>query len=222
MRTNGSRTAAYKTELHCHSAEGSGCAHEYAPAIVDKYIAAGYTTLCLTNHLLPRVQTWQAEIDRLYTAYETMKSAAGDRLNVLIGAELRFVQNVNDYLVFGFDDNFFAAHPEIPEMGIGKFSALARENGLWIIQAHPFRDGMTVTNPAHVDAIEIMNGHPGHDSRNDMARSWAEKYGKPVTTGTDHHNADHMPRGGIITGEKITCEARLVDVLKSGSYELII
>ena len=40
----------YKTELHCHTVEMSGCASETAAAMIDKYVACGYTTVVLTNH----------------------------------------------------------------------------------------------------------------------------------------------------------------------------
>ena len=98
---------------------------------------------------------------------------------------------------------------------------LARENGILTIQAHPFRMGMVTTHPNEVDGIEVFNGHPGHNSNNDIAEAWAKKYGKIMTSGTDHHNPDHMPDGGILTDEPITSEKQLIEVLRSGNYDLI-
>ncbi|MBR4895857.1 MAG: PHP domain-containing protein, partial [Clostridia bacterium] len=90
-----------------------------------------------------------------------------------------------------------------------------------VIQAHPFRHGMVVTNANAVDAVEIFNGHPGHNSNNDIAEAWARKYGKIMTSGTDHHNPDHMPDAGIRTDFPITSEAVLIETLKSGAFTLI-
>ena len=214
----------YKTELHCHSRDASGCSHESAEGIAEKYIKAGYTTVFLTNHFAPSGgddENWEAKIEKRYRALELLKNAAGDKLNILMGLEFRFVQNSNDYLVFGFDRDYLISRRDILKMGIHSFTKMAREDGILTIQAHPFRFGMMVTNPNDVDGIEIFNGHPGHNSNNDIAEAWAKKYGKIMTSGTDHHDPEHLPRGGILTDFPITGEKQLIEVLKSGEYELI-
>lgn len=214
----------YKTELHCHSKDASGCAHETAEGIAEKYYAAGYTTIFLTNHFIPHAddsENWEAKIEKRYHALQLLENASAGRMNILMGLEFRFVQNINDYLVYGFDKEFLLSHPDMLLGGIKNFTQLARENGIITIQAHPFRFGITNTNPDYVDGIEVYNGHPGHNSNNDIAEAWATKYGKIKTSGTDHHNPDHLPRGGILTDFPITSEKQLVEVLKSGNYELI-
>lgn len=214
----------YKTELHCHSKDASGCSNESAERIVEKYVSAGYATVCLTNHFDPSAQDeahWEEKIDKVYRALELLKDAAGARLHVLMGLEFRFVQNVNDYLVFGFDREYLCSRPDILKMGIRNFTDMARRDGILTIQAHPFRSGMTVVSPEDIDGIEIYNGHPGHNSNNDIAEAWAVKYGKLMTSGTDHHNRDHLPRGGIVTDFPITSERKLIETLKSGNYRLI-
>ena len=142
-------------------------------------------------------------------------------MHILMGLEFRFTQNSNDYLVFGFDKEYLLSHRDMLTMGVKNFTKMAREDGLLTIQAHPFRFGMVVTNPDYVDGIEVFNGHPGHNSNNDIAEAWAEKYGKIKTSGTDHHDPEHQPRGGILTDFPITSEKQLIEVLRSGNYELI-
>ncbi len=214
----------YKTELHCHSKDASGCSHESAEGIAEKYYAAGYTTIFLTNHFIPAAgdaENWEAKIERRYHALEILKTASAGRMNILMGLEFRFTQNINDYLVYGFDREFLSSHPDMLTLGVKGFTELARENGIITIQAHPFRFGITVTRPEYVDGIETYNGHPGHNSNNDIAKAWAEKYGKIQTSGTDHHDPHHKPNGGIMTDFPIESEKQLVEVLKSGNYELI-
>lgn len=214
----------YKTELHCHSKDASGCAHETAEGIAEKYLKAGYTTVFLTNHFSPSsgdADNWEAKVEKRYHALELLKQASNGRLNILMGLEFRFVQNSNDYLVYGYDKDFLLSNKDILTVGIKNFTQIAREKGILTIQAHPFRYGMTVVNPDYVDGIEVFNGHPGHNSNNDIAYAWAEKYCKIKTSGTDHHDPDHQPRGGILTDVPITSEQQLIDILKSGSYELI-
>lgn len=214
----------YKTELHCHSRDASGCSSESAEGIVAKYVKAGYTTVCLTNHFSPSGNDeaeWENKIERLYRAYDILTEAAGDSLIILMGMELRFYNNSNDYLVFGIDRKYLSDRNELFKMGIGNFTKMAREDGLFTIQAHPFRFGMTTVDPRHLDAVEVFNGHPGHNSNNDIAESWADKYGLIKTSGTDHHNPNHMPDGGIITEKPIKTVDELINTLKSGEYKLI-
>lgn len=217
----------YKTELHCHSKEGSGCAHETVEGIVEKYLKHGYSTICLTNHFDPcremdDPEAWRARTESKLAAYDKLVAAAGDRLTILLGFEFRFVQNSNDYLVFGFDRDFIlSGGADLLKMGVRRFTEMARKEGIITIQAHPFRFGMTTTPPDQIDGIEVFNGHPGHNSNNDIAEMWAKKYGKIMTSGTDHHDPHHIPDGGILTDEPITTVAQLVEVLKSGQYDLI-
>ncbi len=217
----------YKTELHCHSKDASGCSSESAEGICEKYLRYGYTTVCLTNHFVAEdtdadPEKWAAKIEHQYAAWEKLKACAAGRLHILMGMEFRFSRNVNDYLVFGFDRAWLYSHTgSILHGSVRDFTRLARPDGILTIHAHPFRVNMTVTDPADVDGIEVFNGHPGHNSHNDVAEAWAKAAGKIMTSGTDHHNPDHMPRGGIRTAEPITSESQLVDVLRSGAYSLI-
>jgi len=224
QRGQGGIRMEYKTELHCHSRDASGCSNESAERIAEKYIAAGYTTVCLTNHFDPSNGDdthWEAKIDRMYHALELLKEAAGSKLNVLMGLEVRFVQNRNDYLVFGFDREYLLARPDILKMGIRDFTRMARGDEILTIQAHPFRVDMTVVEPDFIDGIEVYNGHPDHNSNNDIAEAWAVKYGKIMTSGTDHHDTDHLPRGGIVTDYPIKSVKELIETLTTGTYRLI-
>ncbi len=214
----------FKTELHCHSRDASECSHESAEGIAEKYAAAGYRTVCLTNHFSPAglpESEWDAKIEKLYHAVELLKEAAAGRFTVLMGMELRFHQNSNDYLVFGFDRAFLEEHRDLFHIGLGNFSKIAREKGFLTIQAHPFRNGMTVSDPRRLDGVEVFNGHPGHNSRNAVAEFWAEREGLIKTSGTDHHEPSHQPAGGILTEEPILSVEQLIAVLRSGEYTLM-
>ncbi len=216
----------YKTELHCHSRDGSGCSNESAEGIVKKYLEHGYTTVALTNHFGPAWnpddrEHWMNEIAEKYEAYDKLVKAAEGKLNVIMGMECRFVENCNDYVVLGITREFLETIDVNITKSIRTFAEKAHENGMFIIQAHPFRPHMTMLPPDHVDAIEVYNGHPGHNSHNFLAEAFADHYGKRKTSGTDHHDKGHMPRGGILTDEPITGVEQLIEVLRSGNYELI-
>ena len=217
----------FKTELHCHSLEISECARVNNSDIVRKYTEAGYTTLVLSNHFnygtmkYNKAESWEDFIDKYVGAYENLKKEAEGKLNILLGAELRFKENVNDYLLFGITKEFLLSIPNVFDLKPESFCKIARENGVLFVQAHPFRNSMTVIRPDFLDGVEIFNGHFGHDSRNDIAELWASKFSLIKTSGTDFHYNDSPANGGILTEEEITSMDQLVSILKSGKYELI-
>ena len=221
----------FKTELHCHSAEVSNCAHAYADYIVDRYISEGYSTIVLTNHFNKETfknkrfdmldAPWDEKVDYFMNGYHKMVEAAAGRINIILGMELRFFCEINDYLVYGITEEFLRAHPEMMDSNPKEFSPVVRDAGMLFIQAHPFRNGMKITNPAYLDGVEVNNGHTGHDSRNDIAYAWAEKFGLIKTSGTDFHDVTHVCGSGIATESEIKTTEDLLETLKSGKYEIM-
>ncbi len=211
---------AFLTELHCHTSEVSSCAHQTAEQAAERYLAEGYSTVVVTNHYtkstLERAgEDWQSRFDYYLSGYRKFRDYADGRLAVLLGMELRFTENLNDYLIFGLDEEFIYNHPNLHEMTLKSFRALADKHGLLIVQAHPFRNQMTVMNPDLLHGIEIFNAHAGHDSRNDLALEWCRRHGKIPTSGSDFHDANFHVKGGIATEEKITSMEQLTALLRA-------
>ncbi len=216
----------YKTELHCHTAEVSDCARESAAATVEKYIAAGYTTVVLTNHINPyteyfRDKDYENGMEFFIEGHREMLRHADGRINVLLGAEVCFYNHErNDYLLFGADEDFLRKHCGLMDYGLKTFHEICNENGCLLVQAHPFRPGMTIAYPEYLDGIEVNNGR-NFSNNNDIANMWAERYGLIKTSGTDHHNPGDEPTNGILTEEPITDIHQLTEVLNSGNYRLL-
>jgi hypothetical protein len=79
---------------------------------------------------------------------------------------------------------------------------------------------MTVEDPSPLFGIEVRNG--GTDAfRNDMARIFAEHYGKAMLSGSDFHKEQHLARGGIECNRQIKTPTDLSALLRSGDYTLI-
>lgn len=221
----------FKTEMHVHSASVSNCASATEDEIVRRYIAEGYTSLVLTNHLSRFTyknrrfdhseDPWDVKIDYYMNGYRKMKEAALGRINILLGVELRSNKDGNDYLIHGVDEAFLRSFPEIMDVPIAEVAPRVHEAGGLLFQAHPFRNTIRVTDPAILDGIEVYNGHSEHDSRNDIANMWADKFGLIKISGTDFHHTFHTPGAGILTDEPITTERQLVEILRSGKYRLI-
>ena len=215
----------FKTELHAHTSEVSPCGHVTAPEVAERFIAEGYSSLVITNHYCDYVIdnlkcSWQEKMDYYLHPYHLMKEYAEDRLNVLLGCELRFEGSINDYLIYGMTEEFLRQNPDLHKMSLRTFADLARENNLLVVQAHPFRNGMTVVNPAFLDGMETFNGTPSYDGRNSVADAWAKHYGLIRTSGSDFHNPDQRGYGGILTSAAIRTGEELVAILKSGNYTL--
>ena len=223
----------YKTELHCHCNTVSACAQEEPEALAEQYIEGGYSTIVLTDHLsrFTYLQStlgdisdidWQKKIDYFLSGYERVCRAAKGKLNVILGVELRLNTTESDYLIYGVDEAFLRAHPDMMDMRLREISALVREAGGLFGQAHPFRNYITVSDPELLDGIEVCNLNARHDSRNDIAALWAEKFSLIPTSGGDYHRRGDIENGGgIITDVEIKSGEQLVGVLRSGNYKII-
>ncbi len=222
----------FKTELHCHCAPVSTCADITPEAVVEKMLRCGYTSAVLTNHLshatffgaktnYTGTGDWQEMLDFYFEGVHALRRAANGRLHVLWGVEICLYGTKTDYLIHGPDEAFYRAHSDLLQTDIKTLSALVREAGGLLYQAHPFRNGMLVTNPEWLDGIEVHNAHPGHDSRNDVAALWAEKFSLRGIAGSDLHHPPHDPTSGILTETPIETNAQLLAVLKSGAYEIV-
>ncbi len=215
----------FLTELHAHTSEVSPCAHQTAAQVADRYIAEGFHTVVVANHYTDYImnaagEAWEERCEHFLSGYRAMKAHAAGRLNVILGMELRFHETSNDYLIFGFDEKFLRENPNLHLMTLKTFRPLANEHGLLVVQAHPFRNGMTVMSPKLLDGYEVFNGHVGHDSRNLLARDWCRRFGKLPTSGSDFHDAHSHTAGGILTEEEICSMEQLTAVLRSGNYTL--
>lgn len=223
----------FKTELHLHSAEVSDCARVYSKEIADTYASNGYSTVVLTNHMSKFTfrskrngaredMSWEEKVDFYLNGYHALKEAANRRFNVLLGMELRFYDGANDYLIYGITEDFLKSCDDLMAYKTVKaLKPLLEENGLLIFQAHPFRNGMKVTDPRFLDGIEIFNGHIDHDSRNDIAELWAKKFGLLTSSGSDFHYDKQTPNAGILTDYEIKDNNTLVETLKNGQFTLI-
>ena len=156
----------YKTELHCHSKEVSTCSVASAESIVEKYLADGYSTVVLTNHLALCCHStpffdgmnWEEKANHFINGYKLLKKAAeGTPLNILFGAELCFPQYENHYLLFGLTQEYLLSHEDIYCTDVGTFHRMSKEDGLILIHAHPMRPNMHIVYPWDVDGYEVYN-----------------------------------------------------------------
>ena len=217
-----------KIDLHVHTSEVSVCGKLTSEETLRLYREHGFDVLVITNHF----NRWTADcwakrgVTDFVKLYRDTIAAAKELaprrgMTVLAGCELRFDCNINDYLVFGADEWLPEHCEELFELTPQSFAEFAQQHDLLVYQAHPFRNGMTVTDPALGFGIEVRNGCPRHDSRNDIAVSWADKFRLRKIAGSDCHCAEDVGQAGIASADPVHTEADLVRMLKEGRYRIL-
>ena len=96
----------YRIELHAHSNPVSGCSEIPPGDLVRIYRKKGFHGLVITNHFIPSLLSMSEDkaIDWYLADYEKAVSAAeGSGIRVYVGTEIRFSENINDYLLYGVD-----------------------------------------------------------------------------------------------------------------------
>lgn len=212
----------YKAELHTHTSPCSGCSEVSPKDAVKIYADLGYTSIVICNHFnefMPSYGDKDKAVELYLSDYKEAKEHGQELgINVLLGCEIRFSENCNDYLLFGINENLLYDAYDFIEKGVESFSKWFRRDGRLFIQAHPFRNGMTLIPPALLDGIETMNFHPNHNSRCSMASKYAAEHNMLVTCGTDFHHPGHEAQVALLTTEPVIDSFQLVKILKSRNY----
>jgi predicted metal-dependent phosphoesterase TrpH len=215
-----------KYDTHVHTSEVSSCGKVDANTLVQLYKKAGYSGIVITDHYtkdyfesLPYTN-WQQKVDQFLSGYTTAFEEGKEvGLKVILGMELRFSENFNDYLVFGFDKEFLYENPALYDMNIKTFREFIENTQMLIYQAHPFRVTVTPANPEYLHGVEIHNGNPRHNSNNQKALDFAKKYNLKMLSGSDFHQVQDIARGGIIINEPITNSLELAKMLRQDNVQ---
>ncbi len=212
-------------DLHTHTHESSSCGRVDAKDVVERYIGLGYSGICITDHMNVEslggiADTCEERAAAFLKGYNEAKKAAGNKFKVLLGMEIRFLNNDNDYLVYGFDEKFLSMRDFTSFKNLREFRSFADEHNLTVFQAHPFRLGSVVTDPDLLDGVEVYNGHGSHNSRNPVAYKWAQIHNKRMLSSSDFHYETGKEPGGIILEEIPEDSFELAEMLMESRYRL--
>jgi hypothetical protein len=218
----------YKYETHFHTSETSPCGRVKAEEGVRIYHKAGYTGLLVTDHYFSGFferhpfMSWDKKTD-LYLAGYRKALAEGQRLglDIHLGMEIRFNENANDYLVYGFDEAFLREHRKLYKLTLKEFRELTADKGIITIQAHPFRSHMIPAPPELIDGVEVYNGNPRHDSSNHLALQYASDNKLKMLSGSDFHQPQDAARGGILVDDRIKANGFALVLLQDKISELM-
>ena len=216
----------YQIELHAHTSPASGCSQITPKDMVETYKKLGYDAVTITNHFI--YQHDGREKDEYINAYlydfeETKKYGDEAGLKIYLGAEIRFTECVNDYLVFGINEKMLSEIYDLLPLGIENFRNNYSMPDSVFIQAHPFRDGMQTIDTALVDGFEVFNMHPGHNSRVGIASVYAKENNVSlITAGSDFHHPNRNHEGVSALRSSFLPEDSfgLAKILKSEDYLL--
>ena len=220
----------YLYETHMHSSEVSACARRPAALQVRYYKQLGYTGIIMTDHFTngfsncPSHIPWKEKMDFIKSGYDIAK-VEGDKcgLDVFFGWE--YTIKGSDFLTYGLDMEFLLAHPDIDYLSIEDYSAIVRENGGFLAQAHPYRDDYFVlhkfpVNHRLIDAVEVYNSSiPEHNNK--KAFEFAEKYNLPKIAGTDSHGRHNEYHHGIELNKKANNIQDIIDAITTREIKLI-
>jgi len=219
----------YRYETHMHTSPVSKCARADVRANVEFYHSLGYAGIFITNHFLDgnididRSLPYQEKLDFYFKDLEDAK-AEGARLGlqVLGGVELSY--KGTDFLIYGPDKSWYAAHPEIMDMKKSEELAFLMESGALVIQAHPYREASYIDHirlfPRHVHGVEILNTSCT-DEVNAMGKHYAESYGLLPFAGSDNHRAGERDRlAGLEFETPLDDEWDFVRRVKESAYTI--
>lgn len=213
----------YRTELHTHSKPSSKCSDIIPEDLVKMYAENGYDSLAVTNHFMTSIrgETMEEKIELYLEDYNKcieLGKAAG--LNIIFGAEIRFTENVNDYMIFGICPEDLPQIYELLPYGIDNFYREFKNDKNIIIQAHPFRTGMVRANPESIDGVEVFNIHPSQICQSGLAAKFAREHNLIASCGNDLHHYGHECLCALLTEEEIKDSYDVAKVLKGRNYKM--
>ena len=208
---------SYTTELHSHSFPVSACGEFKSYEVVEFYKSAGVDSLVLTNHLNP---LWISDdpdsaAKEYLSDYLLAKEAAAGDIELILGVEIRFPENNNDYLIYGVEECDVKEFIKLIPYGISNFYKQVKNDKNIIIQAHPFRKHMTLAPLDSIDGIESMNMHPDHHAKPSIAFKYAKENGLLVTGGSDFHNKGYHALCLMRTETKMKSSFDIANAIKS-------
>ncbi len=215
----------YKIELHAHTRPCSDCGRLSPQELIDGLKREGFDAVVITNHYFYDHGAYRSTTSPMDTYLNAFRDCReyGEKMGikVFLGAEYRFLESKNDYLVYGVDEKFLRDTFERSELTIESFYKEFHREDILIIEAHPFREdcGCSPVDPRFVDGYEIMNMQPGKLSKNVIAAKYARENGVSlVTIGADLHHARQLGLCSLRAKILPQNEKELVALLRSGDY----
>lgn len=216
----------YRIELHAHTTPASSCSDIEPAEMIRIYSEKKYNAVVITNHFYKSANEdtslKNSYIDRYISDYQkAADEAEKHNMKAFLGAEIRFTENSNDYLLFGVDREILSICYDYLDKGVEKFrNEVALEKSVFL-QAHPFRNGIELVDPTFLDGIESFNMHPNHNSRVGQAARYAKENKLSIkVAGSDFHhkNQGHEALSALRSRMMPMDSFDIAKILRSSDY----
>lgn len=210
----------YLYETHLHTSQSSRCARSTGREMAEAAKNAGYAGIFVTDHnwygnnRIDPALSWRAWVHEFCKGYEDARAwGEANDFAVFFGYEAGY--QGTEFLIYGVDEEWLIAHPEIKDATVEEQYQLIHEAGGMVVHAHPFReepyipeirlfpkavDGVEGINATHSNPLSLSHNNPEYDV---LAVDYARKHGLPITAGSDVHSSS-LFGGGVAFARKIT------------------
>lgn len=222
----------YKYQLHAHTYPCSACSKMTPKELVEGLYAGGYQGCVITNHFIggntgiDRRLPWFEFVKQYEEDYlECCKYAEKYDLDIIFGIE-EGVGGALEILCYGVTPDMLYDHSELSSSDLTKWYELTHSEEGLCIQAHPFRERGYIPNPQllpveYIDGIEVYNAANMPKNNVEAQNASLQHPEFILISGADAHLREEVCLGGIETNVRIRSGKELVEVLKSGKYQLI-
>lgn len=213
-------------DLHAHSSGISHCCRIPIEEVLPENLARGMDGIALTNHYTKNYcinddadAFAQRYIDEFYAA-KALEASSGCRVFFGIEVTMELYHKVH-MLVYGVEPEFAKRHPRMFDYTQQELYEAVKAEGGILVQAHPFRSGATVLDPAYLDGVEI-NCHPKYkNSYSDVLQEIATEHHLIVTCGGDYHADNYHPKCGTYIPDDIKDEMQLCHYLMTSKENIL-
>ena len=227
-------TAMYKYQLHIHTTPCSRCGTLTPETLCLALLENGFSGGVITDHFyhgnsgIDRSEktTWETFVSAYEKNYlEFKKEAEKHGLDIIFSIEESLEPGI-EVLCYGITPKILYDNPQLMNGDKHEWVRVMRENGVVIIQAHPYREASYIPNPGPlpldmIDGVEVYNGGNTNEM-NEKAQRLAKSHLHLIkTSSADAHKASTVALGGIETKGRIKTEKDLARILKSGAYRLL-
>lgn len=219
----------YKYETHLHTSPVSRCARASAEESLIFYKEKGYDGVFITNHFIDgninidRSVFYEEKINFYFSDYENAVPL-GKKIGIKVFCGIEMSNHGTDFLVYGIGKNWFLKHPEIEKMRMSEKLSLLRDNGAFIIQAHPLREAAYIDHirlyPRHIEGVEVINANRT-DFENKMAEIYADSYNLLKVAGSDNHTGrEQSILAGVMTETPLESEQDYIKAVRENKIQL--
>ena len=226
--------ASYKYQMHIHTSPCSACGRMSSAELCQALYEKGYQGTVLTNHFfhgnsgVDRSLSWNDFVSAYEKDYlACLEEAKKYDLDIIFSVEEVLIPGL-EILCYGVTPEILYANPELRDCTPERKVEILRQNGVLLIQPHPFREAFYIPNPGHlplefIDGVEVYNRGNSTQEMNQKAVDFANENPHLIkTSSADAHTVDRVDCGGIITEKRIKNPKDLVSTLRNGNYTLII